>query len=456
MIMFLYIAIIILCICFQAERGIFDFLSYLRLFRQLKQVVHERSRSVKQSLFILIPALREQAIIEDTVLRFLKIKSPYFKIKIAVLTSIRETLDKIGSNTTTTEEVIVQSINTGRLSEFRDSIHIFQDYEIHGNMATQLNYAIAKIKTFEEMGTFYIVYNADSIISEITFKKLSELIERHPGKEFVFQQPCAFVRDMHPDSNQFVNAMSLYQSWYCLGHESRLVRNYGTRSEKCWGKKNNTKLGVVVGHGSGMTLKINTSNHGYPSDLLTEDLTFGFILSANSVPILSLPALELADVPDRFTTFIKQKSIWFWNFLGYGSCYRKMRKQGYSHLQLIPLFFQGLGAGAYWFFDTFFIIAPFILSLILKSYWITLLSLVSMLVFYIVPQYFLLKKLPTLLLDQGFPSYAKNVASVSFIKLLPNLCLIILTNSVGAWIATFKAIPYLLTGKLPVKYKTGD
>jgi len=456
MLILLYIAIIA-CVCFQAERGVFDFHSYLCLFYKLKQGDKKiPDKSTKKVLFILIPALREQEIIENTVLKFIELKNFYFDIKIAVVTSIREISYKRDIDIPTTEEILTQSIHTGKLSRHKNRIHIFQDQDAQGNMATQLNYAIEKIKTFMGSDMFYVIYNADSIVSETTLNKLAELMEQYPDKEFAVQQPCAFVRDMHPNANQFTNAMSLYQSWYCLGHESRLVRNYGTRSEKYWGKNKNTKLGVVVGHGSGMTIKINTDNGGYPTDLLTEDLTFGFIISANNVPILSLPALELADVPNHFTTFIKQKSVWFWNFLGYAKCYQKALKRGHSHFRLIPLFLQGLGAGAYWFFDTFFIIIPFMGAIILHSYWVLLFSIASVFIFYIIPQYFLLKKLPAVLRAQNFPDYASNVESISFIKLLPNLFLIILTNSIGAWIATLRAITYLITGKLPIKYRTGD
>lgn len=453
--MFLY-SIVIICICFQAERGIFDFLSYLRLFRQLKQNNPKNSASLtKQTLFILIPVLREQLIIENTILKFCEINNPNFEIVIIVVTSIREKINKRPADRAITEDVIIQSLHSGKLLKYKNNIRLFQDPSCHGNMATQLNYVIREIKKTKQ-NAFYLIYNADSITSEATFEKLAELIEQHPNKEFAFQQPCAFIRDMGPDSNQFTNALSLYQSWYCLGHESRLVYNYGLKSEKNWGKLNNKKLGVVVGHGSGMTLNINANNRGYPTDLLTEDLTFGFILSANNVPILSLPALELADVPNCFTSFVKQKSVWFWNFLGYISCYKKMRKQGRPHSQLIPLFIEGLGAGAYWFFDTFFIIVPFLLSIILESFSIAILSLASFFIFYVIPQYFLLKKLPAVLDKQGFPVFADNVRKVSFIKLFPSLCLIIITNSVGAWIATIKSVRYFISRKLPVKYKTGD
>ena len=450
--MLIYFSLITLCIALQAERGIFDFLSYTRLFGQLSKNKPEKPSHVKKTLYVLIPVLREQSIIEGTVLRFCNIQDKNFDLRIAVITSIREVSDKIP----TTEDIIVESIRSGKLAPYKNDIHIFRDTTVVGNMATQLNYAIEKIRSSEDSETLYIVYNADSIISEETFEKLWELNETHLGKEFAFQQPCAFVRDMRPDSNQFTNAMSLYQSWYCLGHESRIIRNYDKRFRYDWTKSNNKKLGVVVGHGSGMTININTNNGGYPTDLLTEDLTFGFILSTRNVPILSLQALEIADVPNHFMIFIKQKSIWFWNFLGYISCYKKMRKQGHRISQMIPLLVSGLAAGAYWFFDTFFIIIPLILGIILRSYQIILVSILSFTVFYITPQYFLKRKLPNVLEKQGFPEYAENVKNISFVKMLPFLCLIILTNSIGPWIASIKSIGYLFGGGLPTKYKTGD
>lgn len=447
--------IIILCICFQAERGIFDFISYTRLFRQIKQKKYRQAIIPKRMIFVLIPVLREQKIVIDTILNFCKLEHPAFDVKITMLTSERERADLGSGNRITTEEVIFQSMDTGKLSAFKDKIIVFRDLSTNGNMATQLNSAISKIADIAPTNSFYLVYNADSIISENTFNEFAELLRRHNGKEFAFQQPCAFVRDMNPSSNQFTNAMSLYQSWYCLGHESRLIRNYDSRSERWWGKRNG-KLGVVVGHGSGMTIGINLSNGGYPSDLLTEDLTFGFTLSTRNIPILSLRAIEIADVPSRFSVFIKQKSVWFWNFLGYGSCYKKMARQGYSKLKILSLLIQGIGAGAYWFFDTFFIIVPIILSTYFMSYYGIGTALLSFLLFYIFPQYILFKRLPNMLVNQGFTEHAKNIKALSFSRMLPTLCLIILTNSVGPWIATVKGMKYLFTGNMPVKYKTGD
>ncbi len=454
--MSLYYLLIISFIIFQAERGVFDLVSYLKLFKQLGKISKSRPIETKRNLFILIPVLNEQKIIEDAILNIFKIKNDFFKINIAILTTIKEEINNQGENILTTEKILVNSLKSGKLSDYKDNIQIFKDPEVNGKMATQLNYAINKIKNIVESTTYYLVLNADSIISSSTFEKLSTLLDENNEEEFAFQQPCAFVRDMGENANQFTNALSLYQSWYCLGHESRLVRNYNNKSIKNWGKKNNTKLGVIVGHGSGMTLNINIENGGYPPNLMAEDLTFGFNLSANSVPILSLPALELADVPNKFAVFIKQKSVWFWNFLGYASCYKYNIKKGYSKYRMFLLLMQGVGAGAYWFFDTFFIIAPFIIGIIKNSYFIVLMSLVSFLIFYILPQYVLFLKLSEVLSGQGFYKKAEDIRSVSFMKLLPSLCIVILTNSVGAWVATVKYLKYLITGKIPAKYKTCD
>jgi len=453
----LAITIMAICIILQSERGIFDFFSYLRLFRQLK---HRESgpqydRSEKKMVFILIPMLREQTIAEDAILGFCKLTHERFNIKIVVLTSEKELTEQKELSQSTTEDVLFCSMQKGKLSAYKDMIIITRDPNARGNMATQLNYGLKIISETVSGKFFYMVYNADSVLSKQTFDGLANLIDKYPSKEFAVQQPCAFVREMNPSSNNFTNAMSLYQSWYCLGHESRIVRNYAKRSEKWWGKKNG-KLGVVVGHGSGMTINIHRSNSGYPSELLTEDLTFGFILSTKNIPILSLPALEIADVPTHFSMFIKQKSIWFWNFLGYGNCYRKMLHQGYSLSKTTSLLIQGISAGAYWFLDTFFILTPLIISLYYKSSYGVAISIMSFLIFYILPQYVLFKRLPSILDNQDFSFYAKNINKVSFAKILPTLCLIILTNSVGPWIATIKWLGYIVTGRLPAKYKTGD
>jgi hypothetical protein len=261
---------------------------------------------------------------------------------------------------------------------------------------------------------------------------------------------------METSSSDFQKAHAIYQSWYCLAHESRRIRNYNLSRSKEDKRRTPYRLGVIVGHGSGMTLQLHRQNGGYPTDLLTEDLTLGYILSVKNIPILSLPALEIASVPGEFNIFIKQRSVWFWNYLGYIVCYRKMRQQGYPSSRLSSLLFQGIAGGAYWFGSSLFVIIPVLLSVFLHSYLLLASILISALIFCILPHYILLRTLPSVLLQQEFPDISKHVANTSFFRLLPSLCLIILADSIGPWIATLQCFQYLVTGRLPRKYKTGD
>lgn len=454
--MLLLVIIVAICILFQAERGILDTLSFLRLFKRIQSEKPLERKSIQQTqnLYILIPVLREQTIIEDTLLRLLEQADDCFNTKIVVITTVRERLDNPSENPPLTGSVVSTSLENGRLKPFWEKILLIEENEPNGNMATQLNFAINSLSSTAQTRSFYLLYNADSVTSPHTFSSLGKILAKTP-EHFAFQQPCAYVKDMHRNAPAFLNALSIYQSWYCLGHESSLVRRYEQYIRKAKSQAI-PRLGVIVGHGSGMTFETNTGNGGYPTDLLTEDLTFGFMLSARNVPIFSLPALELADVPDKFTNFIRQKSVWFWNYLGYISCYRKMFREDLPRKKLIPLFLQGIGGGAYWFFSGIFILLPILLGAISGSAVFLLITIASPLIFSLLPQYILFKTLPGTLKHQKLEEYTDNMKTVQFWKTAPWILLVALTDSVGPWIASFRYLKSLSTGRLPKKYKTGD
>ena len=455
--MSLLLIIATLCILFQAERGIFGTLSFLRLFKKIqseKPLEKENTPQI-QNLYILIPVLREQSSIEDTLLHLLEQENDHFNTKAVVITTIRERLNNPSENPLLTSSVISASLENRKLKPFREKILLIEENEPDGNMATQLNFAVDFLSSIAKPRDIYLLYNADSIASPQTFSSLGEILTK-TTEHIVFQQPCAYVKDIHRDAPSFLNALSIYQSWYCLGHESSLIRRYEEYSQKTEGGHTISRLGVIVGHGSGMTFETNTRNGGYPTDLLTEDLTFGFILSARNTPIISLPALELADVPEKFIDFIRQKSVWFWNYLGYASCYQKMLSEGISQKKLIPLFLQGIGGGAYWFFSGVFILLPIFLGITLDSAKLLLIAIASPLLFSILPQYILFEMLPGVLRHQKLEQYANHMETVSFWKTTPWILLVALTDSVGPWIASFQYLKSLFTGKLPKKYKTGD
>lgn len=445
--------IIAICLLFQMERAIFDTSSFFRLSRRLKKIhsegVSQLRNPSRKRLFILIPVFSEQKIIEKTLLHFLHAEQPFFDIQVVVITTIRERSE---FGLTNTEDIIKQSLTSGMLSSFKSRILVIQDPDPFGNMATQLNYAL-KVLSQGNMHSddLYILYNADSAISQKTYSALSNLIKKYSHiNNYAFQQPCAYVRDMKASAPNFLNALSLYQTWYCLAHESRLIQKYEANMQE----KKSSALGVTVGHGSGMPVRVHFENGGYPADLMTEDLTFGFILSANNVPIFLLPALEIADVPGKFSAFVKQKSVWFWNYIGYLACYQRMKRKRKGLWRLTVLLLRGVGGGAYWFFSALFLTLPVVLSFFLKDSSIIASVIIATLLFAFLPHYILLRKLPDILQKQGFNGFAANVQGVSFAQVFFSLCLILVTDSLGPWIAIMRSFHYLLTGKLPKKYKT--
>ena len=133
-----------------------------------------------------------------------------------------------------------------------------------------------------------------------------------------------------------------------------------------------------------------------------------------------------------------------------------MFREGISRKKLVPLFLQGIGGGAYWFFSGIFILLPILLGSISGSIIFLLIAIASPLVFSLLPQYILFKTLPRILRHQKLEEYADNMETVPFWKTAPRILLVSLADSVGPWIASFRYLKSLFTGRLPKKYKTGD
>lgn len=455
--LFIY-SIFFVCLFFQAERGVGDTLACLRMLDHLGQPPKRLRRRLKtltkRNLFILIPVLEEQKTIKETLVRFACLSHPSFNVRVIVVTTAREDRQYTKTAKKTTEEVVRTSLRRGRLRAWRERIEIIRAPEKNGNMATQLNYALMTLRKRGEYKSWFLVYNADSIISNRTLEELVVTLNDNRGQlDFAVQQPCAFVKYLEPESSNFVNALSLYQTFYCLGHENRLIRQYEyvTNGPASFSVP---QLGVIVGHGSGMQLRLHELHGGYPTNLLTEDLTFGYILSANSIPIRSIKALEIADVPITFLARIKQHSVWYWNYIGYLFCARRLRKEGYPLSLLLPLSLRGISRGVYWLLLSFFVAIPFVIGALKGS--ATLLSIASMgvILFYLLPHYLVLLLLPNVLRKQGFEERATRIAHIKFFKLVLPLIGVILTDSIGPWIGTLQGLYYLLTGRFPKKHKT--
>ncbi|MFA7285781.1 MAG: glycosyltransferase family 2 protein [Candidatus Paceibacterota bacterium] len=444
-----------ICLFLQAIRGIPDFIHLITFLKKLKNKddnFFSAKENGSRKIFILLPLLNEQKIYRETISYFLEnFNTPY--VFIVIITSSRE----IGEHSTF--NFIKKDIENRLWDNNTDRIKLLNEENKNSNMATQLNFAVNEIvgldiKNKEEA---YILYNADSRPSSLTLNYFTEYLKKHSAEDnFAIQQPCVFIKDI--GKNNFVNALSLYQTWFCLGHENRILKNYEISTSSIAEQKIpfmkelfNSQLGYSVGHGSSMKFSTLLNNGGYPENLLTEDLTLGYFLSAKKVPIINLDVLEVADVPFDFTSYIKQRNVWFWNYLEYFSCFFDKKVQDVSMTRKLKLLIVGIGRGSYWLVSSFLYLFPIIFGFFYQNIIVIVLGVVGLFIFQVLPVLYLLKNLPSILEKQKLGVYANKLKSLSMFKVSYSTIFLVFTDSFGPWIAIIR---YLITQERPRKYKT--
>lgn len=447
--------ITIICLIFQGERALLDTFSIFDVLFRRKNIVRTGKKSESRELFVLIPALTEQEIIVDTIRTMLETYGR--TVQIVIITTEREAVlaKKNADARPSTSEVVRQALNNGPLKTFRGNVRVLHYPSSSGRMAHQINFALRQL-SIQYPDAHFVLYNADSIPSPESINKFQDVFDRHP--DAVVQQPCAFIRDAGKRATGFVNALSLFQTLFCIGHETALIRRYAPRlrdrKSGCITEFLHTPLGWIVGHGSAMSIRICLRYGGYPEKYMNEDLTFGYILSAHQVPIYSISALEIADVPTRWSNFIRQKTVWFWNFLEFIRCYQDLGDSNVPNGRRMALLFIGFGRGMYWMFSSIFFGLPLMIGIAFQDRFIFVLGVAGILCFSFLPILLLKTLLPQELRRQGLMKFEKRIRSISTVKMLFALPIIVLSDSIGPWIATVQWIRWRLTSVLPNKPKT--
>ena len=274
------------------------------------------------------------------------------------------------------------------------------------------------------------------------------------------QQPCIFVKNIDNNSNMFTNALSIYQTWFCLGHEMRILRRYEkkvtniNKKRSCISELFNSPLGYCVGHGSAMRFDTLIKEGGYPEHFLTEDLTLGYFLSAHQIPIYISYVPEIGDVPMNLKTYVKQSSVWYWNYIGYIGCFFDKKVSSVPISRRLALLIIGISRGLYWLFLSPFYILPIFLGIIFMNSQILLMGILGICIFQLLPITYLLYILPSCLLSQNFFIYSKRIKNISKINTGLVIILVIFIDSIGPWFAVIQSLFYLSQGKYPTKYKT--
>lgn len=303
----------------------------------------------KSNILIVIPCLREQDIIIQTLNYFLELIKQFNNVKILIVTTQKEEFEKkinlnlknqfikdvknnmelqklinkynkiLSTNEIkeilkyskleNIEEVINNKIQKSKttsvlVDEFITQKHLEEKvYHYHypkneGIMADQLNYVLNNFEFKDEKNYYFSVYNADSIPNKNTIKEVLKTINENSNPE-VIQQYSVPISNWNELSN-LMKGFSIYQSNFELRYG--LINSYFP---------NKLLYTYVVGHGMYIRVDILKQIGVFETKYWCEDIYMSYVLRNKGISIYPIKTLEIMQSPQYLSILTKQNSVWF-------------------------------------------------------------------------------------------------------------------------------------------------
>ena len=316
--------VIIICSLPFILRLVLYFYHLIMVNKFLKEEVEFNGIADEKNIIILIPVLREQNVIINTIKHFLKMKLHNINLHLIIAGTKRERKNIEIS----TVDIVQEWINECG-QDLPDNIHVDYceaDDEV-GDRATQLNFAInyafnkMKISRIDCIG----VYDADSLPSEST---LQEVMYNFSAEADLCacQQPVHFSMAANKmainKENPILIANALYQStWTAISELPMWLKYY-----KHDGKKLSKRHLYLIGHGEFLTQSIYDEFH-FPEYEVTDGIQLGYRLGMSNKKVKPLHEFCNDDVPHKVSALIKQHMRWFGGCMNFKSSYMWCRDQ---------------------------------------------------------------------------------------------------------------------------------
>lgn len=352
---------------------------------QSRKFIKDKSEYIvpkKVKILLLIPVLREQAVIENTLNHFKKLSVDNIELAVCIAGTSREK-NNIGKQKKTTGEITdawIKNNNTERIS-----FSYYEIDELEGDRATQLNYAVSQVRqTFEP--EIIGVYDADSLPDIETLQEVACLY--CSNNSTVFQQPVNFIKTANKMSvnkeNPILIANAMYQTtwtiirelprWYnhhkyCMKHKSKYKRN-----------------DYLIGHGEFFPTTIY-DKFKFPENEVTDGIQIGYRMSMSGVDIAPLHSFCDDDVPRQLHQLIHQHKRWFGGCNRIHSANQWAKDHGFGGATMQTI--DGYWSQFLWAYAAVVIVVSIILSIILaiKGYaeYLILTSILCILYWYVIP-----------------------------------------------------------------------
>lgn len=317
------IQICILIICSLATlKLLWYFLNIITVHSYLKHKT-ENMESKSCSMLILIPVIREQSVIRNTLSHFLSMNVRDLEIYIAIAGTTRE---KKQENILSTREVVEKWISEQSLEggNIRDIFFCEAD-ELQGDRATQLNCAVTYFKEKYPLKNLdYIgVYDADSLPSVETLQEVNRIFSQNENI-VACQQPVHFIKAANrmaaEGKNPILVANALYQTtWTVIRELPSWIKYSETGKEELF----NENI-YLIGHGE--FLRFETyQKFKFPEFEITDGIQLGYRLGMSNKKISPLKEFCNDDVPQEIGQLINQHKRWFGGCMNLYGAYKWSR-----------------------------------------------------------------------------------------------------------------------------------
>lgn len=416
--LYLYLGIIVLEIitglwCFYRKN---KYLKYINKTNNNQIKYEENIEESNTKILMVIPCLREQDIINDTLEHFLKITEEFENVKILIVTTQKEEYEKKKSlyleselvrdiknsekidkvvhkynkllstkeikslykvkrmkdirnkvremvlKSKTTQQVVKDFIKKNKL---QDKIYHMHYPKENGIMADQLNYVLDNFKFEDEKNTYFSVYNADSIPDENTLNEVLQVIKKKNNPK-VIQQYAVPISNWNELSG-LMKGFAIYQSNFEL--------RYGLINASLY---NEWLYTYVLGHGMYFRVDELEKIGGFETKYWCEDIYMSLLLRNKDINIYPVQSLEKMQSPQYLSILIRQNAVWFRTSFKCFRIFKDIYKQNKKiNISIIGWMIQRLRMNFNWIFEPVILLIPFVISIIMNSIPMFLISLLA-------------------------------------------------------------------------------
>ncbi|HZM82421.1 MAG TPA: hypothetical protein VFC19_42420 [Candidatus Limnocylindrales bacterium] len=294
-------------------RQVFILAAMLRSRRFLADAP-QREAERTPTMFVVIPVLRETAIIAETIAHMEQLADGHLA-QVIVVTTERETAEPLPSGNTAS--MVAELAATGKL------VHLHYP-DLQGLKGDQVNFAVAYcvstlLGDVPSEDAYLVCYDADSRPPLDSLAHFEAAIAANDDAD-VFHQSSRFdlresvtpagVTGLRQLSRAVCEGGALRANRFVLGFEIPRLIN---RSAKV-GRLKRAACSYVYAHVTGHGLCVRLSfllDNPLPTKSPLEDMQYSFGLGSRDIPMVPVASLDRAAVPDTIAAQVEQASRWF-------------------------------------------------------------------------------------------------------------------------------------------------